>query len=145
MRLPRNVKMLRGPVDPSALAGTLFLLWTVTLLQSSLMMPPGVRLELPEAEGITAEVLPDVAVGIDQQGRLLFEQQVIAETNLEARLRERTQRHGTNQTLLLLADRRVTAEHVGRLVSLARNAGIRDIVLATSPRPGTGPLDIGDD
>ena len=65
MRLPRNLKMLRGPVDPSALAGTLFVLWIATLVHSSLVLPPGVRLRLADAAGLLGESLPDLSVAVD--------------------------------------------------------------------------------
>jgi biopolymer transport protein ExbD len=136
MRLPRNLKMLRGPIDPSALAGTLFLLWMATLAHSSLVFPPGVRLKLPEAAGLWGEVLPDLAVAVDSAGRLHFQNQVISESNLQLRLREQATVRGTNVTLLLLVDREVNIEVWARLLNLARQAGVREVVSATSPLPG---------
>ena len=138
MRLPRHVKMLRGPIDASALAGTVFLLWMGTFLHSSLVMPAGIRLELPAAEGLWGEALPGLTVAVDAGGRLLFEHQILAETNLQARLGERVgARGGANQTLLLLADRAVNAGQLARLANLARQAGVAEVVIATSPRPVT--------
>lgn len=140
MRLPRNLKMLRGPVDTSALAGTMLLLWTVTLLHSSLVMPPGIRLNLPAAKGIPGETLPQLSLAMDPTGRLLFEQQLITESNLLVRLRERVATAGSNQTLLVLMDRSVPTESLAHLVTLARSAGVGNVVLATSPRPGSADL-----
>lgn len=136
MRLPRNVKMLRGPIDASALAGALFVLWTVTLLHSSLVVPPGVRLQLPEAPGLWGDTVPQLTVAVDAAGRFLFEQQLVTESNLEARLMARAAEGGRPLTLLLLADRAVPTATLARLANLARAAGIPDVVLATSPRPG---------
>lgn len=136
MRLPRNVKLLRGPADAAALAGAMFLLWTVTLLHSSLVLPAGVRLHLPEAPGFWGETIPELAVAIDPAGRYHFDNQLVTESALIARLRERTAGGATNRTLLLLADRTVPAGTITRLASVARAAGVREIVLATSPRPG---------
>ena len=57
------------------------------------------------------------------------------------RLREQVRARGTNQTLLLLADQSVSMSTLARLANLARTAGVRDVVLATSPRPGaTAPM-----
>ncbi len=133
MRLPRNVKMLRGPMDSSALAGTMLLLWTVVLLHSSLVLPAGMRLRLPEAEAGWIDVLPDLTLAVDGAGRLLFEQQVLPESNLVSRLADRARPRGTNATLLLIADRMVPLETISRLMRLARAAGVPDVVLATSP------------
>ena len=134
MRLPRNFKMLRGPMDSAALTGTLCLLWMVTLLHSSLVMPPGVRLNLPEAPGLVGEVVPQLALAVDGAGRLVFEHQLTAESNLVARLRERAADPKSHPTLLLMADRQVPAETLTRLVTLARKAGVQEVILATSPR-----------
>ncbi len=139
MRLPRNIKMLRGPADVSAVAGTLFLLWTVSLLHSSLVIPAGVRVELPGAAGLWGEVLPDLTVAVDAAGRILFEHQVVDEERLLARLREQTAARGTNLTLLLLMDRRASIDSWARMLHLARSAGIHEVVHATSPRPGVEP------
>ncbi|MCC7375161.1 MAG: hypothetical protein IT581_10950 [Verrucomicrobiales bacterium] len=142
MRLPRNVKMLRGPIDASALAGTVFLLWIATFMHSSLVLPPGVRLRLPDAPGIWGEVLPQLTVAVDASqpgGRLFFEHLLITESNLQVRLRERTTANGSNQVLLLLADRDVTTEVLARLVTLTRAAGVGEVVLGTSPRPDPAP------
>ncbi len=141
MRLPRNFKMFRGGLDASAVAGTMFLLWMVTLLHSSLVLPAGIRLRLPEAEGLWGEVVPQWSVAVDRVGRLSFEHQLIPESNLVVRLREQVRTRGTNQTLLLLADQSVSMATLARLANLARTAGVRDVVLATSPRPGaTSPM-----
>lgn len=138
MRLPRHVKMLRGPIDASALAGTVFLLWMGTFLHSSLVMPAGIRLELPDAEGLWGEALPGLTLAVDAGGRLMFEHQILAETNLQERLRARLGTKGrSNQTLLLLADRGVDAGRLARLANLARRAGVAEVVIATSPRPIT--------
>jgi biopolymer transport protein ExbD len=140
MRLPRNLKMLRGPIDPSALAGTLLLLWTATLLHSSLVIPPGVRLRLPEANGIWGDVLPHLTVAVDSAGRVHYQHQVVSELELQKRLQEQTAARGTNLTLLLMVDRNVSIDVWSRLVTIARSAGVHEIISATSPRPGSRPL-----
>lgn len=143
MRLPRNVKMLRGPVDSAAVAGTLVLLWIATLLHSSLVLPASVRIQLPEALGQWGEVIPQWTVAVDSAGRLLFEQQLVAETNLQARLSREVAQGRTNHSLLLMADRRVPTEAIARIINLARTAGVKDVLLATSPRTGVGAGDSG--
>ena len=135
MRLNRSIKMLRGPMDASALAGTLFLLWTATLMHSSLVLPPGLRLQLPEARGLWGEVIPEMTLAVDGSQRILFEHQLVVETNLPALLRERALQHGSNATLLLMADRGVSVEVLLRLGNLAREAGVAEVVVASSPRP----------
>ncbi|MCC6231243.1 MAG: hypothetical protein IT580_01280 [Verrucomicrobiales bacterium] len=137
MRLTRSIKMLRGPIDASALAGTLFLLWTATLMHSSLVLPPGLRLQLPEAKGLWGEVIPEMSLAVDARHRILFEHQLVAETNLAPLLRARARQYGTNASLLLMADRGVTTEVLLRLGNLAREAGVAEVVIASSPTLAT--------
>lgn len=132
--------MLRGPADAAALAGTMFLMWAATLLHSSMVMPMGVRWELPVGDGLRGEVVPDLAVAVDATGRLMFEQQWVEESLLGVRLRSQVEERGTNLTLLMMADRRVPAEVVARLMSLARGAGVREVVMAIRPRVDPGRL-----
>lgn len=129
--------MLRGPADAAALAGTMFLMWAATLLHSSMVMPMGVRMELPVGDGLRGEVVPDLAVAVDAMGRLMFEQQWVDEMQLGTRLRSQVEQRGPNLTLLMMADRRVPSEVLARLMSLARGSGVGEVVMAI--RPGVDP------
>jgi biopolymer transport protein ExbD len=139
MKFPRRLPTLKGPADPAALAGTLFLLAALVALHSSLVLPAGVRLSLPEAPLVRGSVLPRFSVALDAAGRLSFENQLVDEAALQARLTDAVTSRPDHPTLLLLADRSVSAAQLARLFDLARGCGITDVVLATSPAPVTPP------
>ncbi|MFN0067445.1 MAG: ExbD/TolR family protein [Limisphaerales bacterium] len=135
MKFPRRLATLKGPADPAAVAGSLFLLFGLVALHSSLVLPAGVRLALPEAPAIRGTFLPRFTVAVDAAGRLSFENQVIGEEALRDRLAGAVASRSGNPSLLLLADRSTSAARLASLFNLARECGITDVVLATSPAP----------
>lgn len=139
MKFPRRLSILKGPADPAAVAGVFFLLFGLVALHSSLVLPAGVRLALPSAPAIRGSFLPRFAVAVDAAGRLSFENQVIGEDALRVRLAAAVAARPVNPTLLLLADRTTPAARLAALFNLARECGITDVVVATSPAPVPGP------
>lgn len=135
MKLPRRLPTLKGPADPAAVAGCLFLLFGLVALHSSLVLPAGIRLSLPEAPAIRGSFLPRFTVAVDAAGRLSFENQVVGESALRDRLADAVSSQPANPSLLLLADRSTSAARLTALFDLARACGITDVVVATSPAP----------
>jgi biopolymer transport protein ExbD len=78
---------------------------------------------------------PTIAVAIDGNGRLFFENQGIEENQLRGRLRQAA-KQTPELTLLVQADKSVSYDMLMRLTLLARDAGISQAWLATLPRPG---------
>jgi biopolymer transport protein ExbD len=72
---------------------------------------------------------------MDASGRLFYENQLMEETQLLARLTETVKAAPEKPTLIVRADRAVSYENLVRLTLLARQAGIENAVLATLPRP----------
>lgn len=136
MKFPRRLTPLKGPADPAAVAGVFFLLFGLVTLHSSLVLPAGVRLALPSAPAVRGGFLPRFAVAVDAAGRLSFENQIIGEDALRARLAAAVAARTENPSLLLLADRTTPAERLAALLNLARECGMTDVVVATSPAPG---------
>ena len=134
MKFPRNARIFRGQLDAAPFATVLFLL-VIFLLLGSLVYTPGVRLELPVADNLPGTDKPTVAVAIDANGRLYFENQAIEESRLRGRLNLLVQQSPEPPTLIVQADRAVTTEMLVRLSMLARDAGITNGLLATLPRP----------
>lgn len=139
MKFPRRLSILKGPADPAAVAGVFFLLFGLVALHSSLVLPAGVRLALPSAPAVRGDFLPRFTVAVDAAGRLSFENQVIGEEALAARLAGAVAAYPANPSLLLLADRSTPAERLAALFNLARGCGLTDVVVATSPVPGPAP------
>src|SRR5881397_4001366 len=130
MRFPRNTKVFRGQLDAAPYAGIFFLLAMFLLLNSSFVFTPGIPIELPEAVDLAGTANPTVAVAVDDNGHIYFENQVTDEDALRQALRKTTALT-PNVTLVIQADKKATVDMLYRLMLVARDAGIKRALQAT--------------
>lgn len=133
MRFPRNAKIFRGQFDAAPIASVFFLLVLFLLLNSYLVFPPGLRIELPEAADLPGTPNPTQIVAMDSNGQLWYEHQIISENQFKDRLIEAVRKSPGPLTLVVYADKSVRLEPWLRLNQLAGEAGIREILQATRP------------
>jgi len=138
MKFPRNARIFRSHLDAAPFAAVFFLL-AIFLMLGSLVYTPGVRLQLPVANDLPGTDKPTVAVAIDANGRLYFDNQWIEENQLKQRLARAAKNSVQPLTLLVQADKAVSYEKLIRLTMLAREAGIGEAWLATLPRVFPSP------
>jgi biopolymer transport protein ExbD len=141
MRFPRNTKVFRGQLDPAPYAGVFFLLLIFLLLHSSLVFTPGIPIRLPQSLDLPGTPNPTINVAIDEDGHLYYANQVIDEGQLAEELRAFVARNTEPVTLVLQADKNARYEILVRIGLLARDAGVREALLAT--RPHSTPLPAG--
>ena len=136
MKLPRNARIFRGRLDAVPVATVLFLLLLFVMLLS-LVYTPGIRvpLDLPAADDLPGTDKQTVAVAIDANGQIYFENQPVEEPELKARLGKAVAQAREPLTLIAQADKAVRYERLIGLRLLARDAGIKEMWLATLPRP----------
>jgi biopolymer transport protein ExbD len=135
MKFPRNTRLLRSPFDVAPFAAVLFLL-VIFLMLGALLPVQGLHVELqpPTASDLPGTDKPSVAVAIDSSGRFYFANKIIAENELSDDLAAAEKNSREPLTLVIHADKLVTYEQLVRLTMVARDAGIRDVLLATLPR-----------
>jgi len=135
MKFPRNTRLLRSPFDVAPFAAVLFLL-VIFLMLGALLPVQGLHVELqpPTASDLPGTDKPSVAVAIDSSGRFYFANKIIAENELSDDLAAAAKNSREPLTLVIHADKLVTYEQLVRLTMVARDAGIRDVLLATLPR-----------
>ena len=138
MKFTRNARLLRSQLDVAPFAGV-FLLLVIFMMLGSLIYTPGARLELqlPQGSGLPGTDKPTVSVAVDADGRLYYENQWVEETALRGRLKTLASKSAEPLTLVVYADKSVSYERLMRLTMLARDAGIREALLATLPGPLT--------
>jgi biopolymer transport protein ExbD len=134
MKFQRNVRILRTQLDATPFAAVFFLL-VIFLLLGSLIYTPGVHIQLPVADGLAGTDKPTVAVAVDANGRLYFENRPIEDHELARRLRQERERLSEPLALVVQADKAVTHETLIRVLTLAQQAGVSEAILATLPRP----------
>ncbi len=138
MKFRRRARLPRTPFDVTAYAAVFFLM-VLMLLLSTRSYTPGVRIRLPVADDLPGVDQPTVTVAMDESGRYYFDSQPIAEAALKVQLTNAAGRATGPITLVIQADKAVRHENLMRLTLLARDAGIRDALLATLPRPVVAP------
>lgn len=137
MRFPRHARIFRGQLDAAPFAGVFFLILIFITFNSQLVFTPGVRVELPQADGLPGTANPTLSVLVDPSGQFYFENQVIAVADLKHRLQAsaaKAKSRGAQITLVVLADARTPNEVLFQLGELAREAGIKELLQATRPR-----------
>lgn len=139
MKYPRTVRVFRGQWDAAPFLGVFFLLVLFLALESRLAFLPGVSIDLPEGGGAPAHPGLNLLVALDHAGQLYYDNQAVGADQLRERLRAEVLRLGTPVTLVVVADRAVTGEKLVQVAGLAKEAGIRDVHLATRPPPAIRP------
>lgn len=140
MRFPRHARIFKGQLDAAPFAGVFFLALIFITFSSHLVFTPGVRVELPEADGLPGTANPTVPVVVSASGQLYFENQLLSEAELKNRLRtavERARARGVQLTLVIMADKLTPSDVTFRLAELAREVGIRELLQAVKPRATT--------
>jgi biopolymer transport protein ExbD len=134
MRFPRRIQHIAPSLYLAPTAGVLFILMIFVGLSNHLVFTTGVPIRLPAAANLSGTPNPVLTVAVDAAGNIYYENQIIPEGQLRARLAQEVRRAKESVTLVLEADRDVRHEMLVRLALLARDAGIKDAILATSPR-----------
>lgn len=135
MKFARQARILRGPIDATAVAGVLFLL-ALFILLGSVLRTPGTLLtiNLPDGHPIGGLGNPAMVVAVDNRGQYYFENTPVTEVELKSRLRQAAQ-STPDLTLILRADRAVETQVLTHLFEVAYAAGVRHAALAERPPP----------
>jgi len=137
MKFPRTAKILRNQLDVAPFAAVFFAL-LIFLLLAALLPVSGLRMNLtpPSADDLPGVGRPVVAIAVDSQNRLYFENQLVTEAVLKTSLAAAAKGAHTPLTLVIHADKAVSYDELAHLALLARapEIGITNLLLATLPR-----------
>ena len=134
MRYPRSVKIFRGQIDAAPFVGVMFLMVIFLLLHSHLVNPTGIRIRLPEADEPLGIPGPHIALVIDERGVMFFENQMIDEAHLRAKLEAIVAQWEKPPVLLIQADASLSGSDYFHIFDLAHESGIADIGLGANKR-----------
>lgn len=138
MKFPRNSKIFHGQFDVAPLAGVFFLLVLFVLL-ASLVYTPGVKINLPSGGDLPGLDQTMVPVAVDAGGQFYYDNQLIAPPQLLSRLRSVVRKSSEPLCLLVQADKAVSYAVLIHLSTIARDAGLKEVFLATQPNNVTPP------
>jgi biopolymer transport protein ExbD len=136
MKFPRNAKILRSHFDVAPFAAVFFLL-LIFLMVGALIPTAGIPLQSlqpPEADNLPGTDKPAVAMAVDANANLYYDNEIVSERVLINSLMAATNAARVPLTLVIHADKAVSYETLVHLTLLARNCGITNTWLATLPR-----------
>jgi len=134
MKFPRNARIFRGQLDAAPFASVFFLL-VIFVLLGKYLYAPGIQVRLPAAGNLElpGPEGPTISVAVTTNA-IYFGDQAISEIDLSNQLSVARQKYPEPPTLVLMSDKDVTEEKLIHLWSLAQQAGIQNLHLATFPR-----------
>lgn len=135
MKFQHNAKIFRGQFDAAPFVSVFFLLLIFVLAHTSIVVVPGVPIELPAAADLPGTDKPIVVVAVDEGGTFYFENQQCDETRLRERLRAAVARSPEPITLVVRIHRLARAEAFTQLALVARDCGIRLMIPEVRLKP----------
>ncbi len=137
MKFPRTAKILTSRFDVAPFASVFFAL-LIFLLLAALLPVSGLRMNLtpPSAADLPGVNRPVVAIAVDSQNRLYYDNQLVSEAVLKTSLAAAARSVHDPLTLIIHADKAVTYDELAHLALIARapDIGISNLLLATLPR-----------
>lgn len=133
MRFPRNTKIFRAQFDAAPFASLLFVFIILLLVHPALVFLPGIPVDLPQTVDLPGTSNPKAVVVVDRGGQMYYESQAADEATLKEKLEAAVLQNKGVLTLVVQADREAKHEMLVRLAVLAREVGIRDVLIATRP------------
>jgi biopolymer transport protein ExbD len=140
MTFRTNCRITKGRIDPAPMVDVVFLLLIFIILSSPFVLQTGQKVELPTDPQPPDVTFQTMVVTVSRDNQLFFNGQPAAFEGLRESLARAAQQE-RNAVLIVKADRQVTHETITRIFSIAREAGIKDVNLATRPEmPDTSLL-----
>lgn len=129
-RYPLRLRLARGVIGAAPLADLTVLVLMFIILNSWIVLKPGVQLELPEAGFVSGARMGASVVTLSREGLIFFNDERASLEELSKQL-ARELRYQADPVLVIEADRRISHEQLIRIYDLAKTAGYKEVFLAT--------------
>ena len=123
-------------INITSLIDVLFLLLIFFMVSSTFLEQPGMKLDLPEAKSFEVESQEELVLHISPDGSLFLGEEPTTTDSLLSFL-EKEVEGGEQRPLILKADQEVMHGRVVEIMDIAKQAGVRKLVVATRVKPGT--------
>jgi biopolymer transport protein ExbD len=134
MKFPRNARIFRTHLDAAPFV-TVFFLVAAFLIIGELLYTPGLQVQLPVADDLPGTDKPSVSVALDKNGSFYYDSKWMTEQELKRRLPAAAASSIRPPVLIIHADQEVSCNMLVHLSLIAREAGLKEAMLATLPRP----------
>ena len=115
------------PIDIAPLIDVVFQLLLFFMLTSSFVLAPGIRVTLPKAETGTAIAASNLVITLTKDHLIYWGEELVTLQELKARLRSGK----ADRPVLIRTDRHAFVERLMALWDLCRDAGYREVHIAT--------------
>ncbi|MBU1727491.1 MAG: biopolymer transporter ExbD [Candidatus Omnitrophica bacterium] len=131
MKLKGKIELEQGlkQIDILPLINVIFLLLIFFILTPILILPPGIKVNLPRV--VTSESISsdNVEVIVNSENYIYLDGNIVNVDSLRAILKQAASRA---QTVLIKADKRASLEKVVEICDMSRESGIKQINVATN-------------
>ena len=124
-------------LDISALIDVVFILLIFFMVSTTFVKDSAIDIERPGAQSAAPAATQAVRISIDRTGSITMDQVPVRPWMVQSRVREALA-NGDAKTVLVITDRRVTAEALIEVVDQARLAGATDVGVVTALEAGEG-------
>ncbi|MGQ9560598.1 MAG: ExbD/TolR family protein [Candidatus Oleimicrobiaceae bacterium] len=117
-------------INITSLIDVLFLLLIFFMVSSTFLEQPGMKLDLPASKSFEVEQQKELIVHISQEGQLFLGERPVELDSLKEQL-QREMARDRERPLVLKADKAAAHGRVVEVMDVAKQAGVRKIVIAT--------------
>lgn len=143
MKFRRHAQIAQGPLELIPALNVILLLLFFFLLTSTVMIAPGIGVELPAASMVAITPGHSLLVTVTRDNLIFFKDRQFTSADLSLLRRELAaavkQSGAKGLTLTLKADKRVPYELILQIADLARGIGLTTVNLTTRPLPVSTP------
>ncbi len=132
MEFKRQAQRIAGKIDLIPLIDVVLLLLIFFILSSRFIFQSVIAVDLPEAITADMEARANHTVILTRDGIIFFDGRRVTEEGLNFGL-ELALSRGRDPLVIIKADEEVSYSQVMKIMSLAREAGIKRLALATEP------------
>lgn len=136
-RLTRSRRDEETAVDISPLIDVVFILLIFFMVSTTFVKDSKLDIERPGAASATSAPSKAVRISIDRQGAITMDNVPVRSWMVQSRVREALA-GGDVDAVLVVTDRRVSAERLIEVVDQARLAGAPDVGVVTDAESGEG-------
>ncbi len=127
-----DTKSKKVILNITPLVDVLFILIIFFTVSSTFLEQPGIKLELPKAVSAQPEKVEKAILVISPEEKLFFRGEPISKEDLPAIL-QKTMANSTDRSLIVSADKEVHHGLVVEIMDIARQNGVKKLVISTEP------------
>jgi len=132
MTFRTHCKIVEGSIDPAPMVSVVFLLLIFLVLSSPFVTQPGFRVDLPKSNQAPDRSFQSLVVTVSRDNLMFFNNQSVSLRDFPQALKKAAS-ETRNSELIISADRQVPHDTVVKIMSMAFEAGISAVNLATRP------------